>query len=84
MKTLIEKGATVEFSDPYIAKCIDGDEVYTASPLVKENLLRADIVVITTDHTAFDYDLIHQYAPVIFDTKNAMGHFPNTGNYYRL
>jgi UDP-N-acetyl-D-glucosamine dehydrogenase len=81
---LVKKGANVMYSDPYIQHCKDGDQVYEAIPLVQENLERADIVVITTDHTDFDYELIQKFAPVIFDTRNAMSRYSNTNNYYRL
>jgi UDP-N-acetyl-D-glucosamine dehydrogenase len=81
---LVKKGANIMFSDPFIHHCKDGDQVYEAIPLVQENLERADIVVITTDHTDFDYDLIQKFAPVIFDTRNAMSRYTNTNNYYRL
>ena len=33
----------------------------------------ADIVVLCTDHSDFDYERIAHEAPLIFDTRNAFG-----------
>jgi UDP-N-acetyl-D-glucosamine dehydrogenase len=40
--------------------------------LTPELLESADLVLITTDHSAFDYDMIGEKSKVIFDTRNAM------------
>jgi len=34
-------------------------------------LTQQDCVLIATDHSAFDYQQIVQYAPLIIDTRNA-------------
>src|SRR5436190_1923271 len=38
--------------------------------LTEEELTRADVVVVLTDHDAFDYSLVERFAPYIFDTRN--------------
>ena len=40
--------------------------------LTAEMLAEADLVLITTDHSCFDYDLIAAKAKVVFDTRNAL------------
>jgi UDP-N-acetyl-D-glucosamine dehydrogenase len=42
------------------------------SPFTAETLESADVVVITTDHANFDYDLILKHAKRIIDTRNAL------------
>jgi len=42
-------------------------------PLTHERLKRADIVLITTDHTEFPYEEIVEKSSIIFDTRNATG-----------
>ncbi len=70
---LEKTGAVVSFFDPYITRYKykgrqhDGEEMLTAS-LLQE----ADLVVVTTSHTAVDYSFVQQHAKAIFDTKNAM------------
>ncbi len=43
-----------------------------ASPCTAETLQSADVVVITTDHANFDYDLILERSKRIIDTRNAL------------
>ena len=40
-------------------------------PLTPETLASYDAVVLATDHTAFPYELIHEHAALIIDTRNA-------------
>ncbi len=42
-----------------------------ALPYSDELVADTDIVVITTDHTAFDYERIVSNAKVVIDTRNA-------------
>jgi UDP-N-acetyl-D-mannosaminuronate dehydrogenase len=38
-----------------------------------KRLQKVDIVLIATDHVAFDYDDLMRYAKLIVDTRNACG-----------
>lgn len=68
-----EEGSVVEFFDPYIEEYkFKGQFHKGLKELTKEKLEEADIVVITTAHTNFDYEMIQKYSKAIFDTKNAM------------
>lgn len=70
---LQKKGALVEYHDPYIPHIHhehDGwhkDSVKDVMKSVKE----ADVVVIITDHKAYDYQAIVDAAKFVFDTRNA-------------
>jgi UDP-N-acetyl-D-glucosamine dehydrogenase len=71
--SLLEKsGAKVSYSDPYIPEFIHNGKTYKSIEINDENLKNSDIVIITTDHEKFDYELIYKYSPLILDTRNAL------------
>ena len=43
-------------------------------------LMKNDLVVITSAHSAFDYEMISKNATAIFDTRNAMKNIENREN----
>lgn len=65
------QGAIVSYNDPYIPEFQHLGKRYTSVELVKENIEEADIVIITTMHTCYDYQMIVNNANILFDTKNA-------------
>jgi len=70
--SLLEKeGAHVIYNDPYIPSFTLAGKVYNSVPVTAELLAGLDLVVITTDHSSYDYDLIVEQAPYVFDTRNA-------------
>ncbi len=70
-------GAHVEYSDPHVArghKMREHDmSVYASVPLDAATLTGYDAVVVATDHDAFDWELIAREAPLVVDTRNALG-----------
>jgi UDP-N-acetyl-D-glucosamine dehydrogenase len=78
---ILEKyGAVVEYNDPYIPTFKYKDREYMSVDLTEENLKEADLVIITTMHSSYNYELIQANSKVIFDTKNAMGNIANRQN----
>jgi UDP-N-acetyl-D-glucosamine dehydrogenase len=72
MSLLRGQGARVSFHDPHARTLeIDGGQSQQSRPLTAANLKRADLVIIVTDHTDFDYDMIARHATLILDTRNA-------------
>lgn len=74
---LVNKGAEVVYHDPYIPAIEPRDcPNYTGSsvPLIAEELRRADLVLILTDHSDIDYDWVVKEAQVVVDTRNATRH----------
>ncbi|MGV3466808.1 MAG: nucleotide sugar dehydrogenase [Heyndrickxia sp.] len=71
--TLMEKaGANFTVVDPFVEKFrLNNKEIQTVE-LDKELLQNADLVLITTDHTTFDYEMIAENSPVVFDTRNTL------------
>lgn len=72
------KGAKVAYHDPYVPhiqidtlnlKCVNLDEA---------RLKKADCVVITTNHSAYDYEWIVEHARCVVDTRNATKHVPGS------
>lgn len=84
IEELERRGAHVQFSDPHVPSCRHDGRLYEAVPLSKELLRAADLVIITTDHSTFDYPLIGRHASALFDTRNAMKGVPASGRYYLL
>jgi UDP-N-acetyl-D-glucosamine dehydrogenase len=77
MELLEHRGATVEFHDPHVSKIPPTREHanYTGRKSValsSEVLEGFDAVLISTDHDAVDYALIHDHARLIVDTRNVM------------
>ncbi|MBN2570808.1 MAG: nucleotide sugar dehydrogenase [Ignavibacteriales bacterium] len=68
-------GAKVDYNDPYIAK-LPKMRMYKYNmksvPLNKATLKKYDLVVISTDHSNYDYKFIANNASLILDTRNAM------------
>lgn len=69
-----EKGASVEYSDPLIPilpKTRKYDYHMNSVKLTKEKLKSYDLVVLSTDHSNFDYKFIAQNSKLIIDSRNA-------------
>ena len=43
----------------------------------KDNLSKADAVIITTDHSNVDYEKVGKYAKLVIDTRNIMANVNN-------
>ncbi|WP_092275491.1 nucleotide sugar dehydrogenase [Brevibacillus centrosporus] len=84
IELLKQKGARVVFSDPKIPRITYKGTNYEGIELTAENLSNADIVVLTTDHSDYDYNLIGTNAEVLFDTRNAMQGIEHKNHYFRL
>jgi UDP-N-acetyl-D-glucosamine dehydrogenase len=75
IELLMEKGAHVDFNDPYIQrtkKMRHYDLKKSSVPLTKESLKTYDCVIVATDHSSYDYAFILKHASLIVDTRNAM------------
>lgn len=72
---LLAKGADVIYHDPHIPHVGPKDNfTYQAKSvaLTDTTIREADCVVILTDHSGVDYDLVAENASVIVDTRNAL------------
>lgn len=83
MDILAEKKANVAYYDPYISEIPERD--YIRKDLNRETLSWADVVLLTTDHSSFDYQWIADNCDCILDTKNAFRKVKNCrAKIYRL
>ena len=74
IELLREKGAKVDYNDPYIAKTHKQREhnlQMVSKKLSAKMLAGYDAVLISTDHTDYDYDWIVANAKLVIDTRNA-------------
>lgn len=76
MELLKERGAAVDYNDPYIPKPPKLRH-YTLTqgsvPVTAENLSSYDCVVIATDHSVYDPVFIADHAQLLIDTRNLTG-----------
>ena len=74
--SLLERaGAVVCYHDPHVPsfpRKRDYDFTMQSRPLRADVLEETDCVVVVTDHTAIDWDLVGRCAPLVVDTRNAM------------
>lgn len=83
VELLVEKGANVDYNDPYIPqtkKMRQYDFKKNSVPLTKDTLKKYDCVVIATDHSSYDYEFIVNNASLVVDTRNAANKFGKHGN----
>ena len=72
MRLLKEKGARVDYSDPYIPVFprLRGQSFDLQSiTLTPENIAGYDVLLLATDHAQFDYALLLEKARLIIDTR---------------
>ena len=69
---LLEKNADVVYHDTYVEDFNVGGKDIPSVPLTAEELEKTDLVVIVTDHSNVDYDLVVRSAPLVLDTRNAL------------
>jgi UDP-N-acetyl-D-glucosamine dehydrogenase len=81
MELLREKGAEVAYSDPHVAsfpKMREHHFTLESMHLTRESIASYDLLLLATNHSAFDYDLIQKHAKVIVDTRGVyLNNFPN-------
>ncbi|MDP3148845.1 MAG: nucleotide sugar dehydrogenase [Ignavibacteria bacterium] len=74
IEILRERGCIVDYNDPYVPK-LPKTRKYEydmeSIPLTEENLQNYDVLLLSTDHTNYDYKFIAGNAKLIVDTRNA-------------
>jgi UDP-N-acetyl-D-glucosamine dehydrogenase len=76
MKLLGERGAVLTYNDPHVPSLpkmrhYPNLPALESQPLTPAYLGAQDCVVISTDHSAYDYDFIVSHAKLVLDTRNA-------------
>ena len=75
VRLLMEEGANVSYSDPYVSKVEIRGEILVSVNLTSQLLKSMDCVVILTDHSVFDYPMIASDSPLVLDCRNSLGNF---------
>ena len=71
LKLLIEDGAVVSYHDPFVLKLHEEGVTLESVELTDEVLSDADVAVILTDHSQFNYVRILEHVTMLVDTRNA-------------
>lgn len=76
LELLMERGAVLSYSDPHVPRLPKMRHYQhlpqmTSSALTPEFLAAQDCVLISTDHSAFDYNFIVEHSRMVLDTRNA-------------
>jgi UDP-N-acetyl-D-glucosamine dehydrogenase len=72
MELLRAKGAHVDYSDPHVPvfpRMREHRFELASVALSPASIASYDVVLLATSHSAFDYELIRQYANLIVDTR---------------
>jgi UDP-N-acetyl-D-glucosamine dehydrogenase len=74
MELLLERGCDVDYNDPYVPQ-LPHMRMYDIQrksvELTAENLSQYDCVLISTDHSVYDWDFIVKNSRLVVDTRNA-------------
>ena len=83
LKLLLERGAVVRYTDPFVGVVTTGDVTLEAMTLEEALAGGIDCAVITTAHAQIDYAEIARRVPVVVDTRNALKRV-KAGHVFRL
>ncbi|NCO65768.1 MAG: UDP-N-acetyl-D-glucosamine dehydrogenase [Candidatus Aquicultor secundus] len=71
--SLLEKrGAHILYHDPYVDEQIIDTKTYTSVELTPDIVTKSDCVLVVTDHTEVDYNMVADNAKLIVDTRNKL------------
>jgi len=75
MELLLARGAALTYNDPHVPSLPEMRHHHLpamqSQELTTEFLKSQDCILIATDHSAYDYEQIVKYAPLVVDTRNA-------------
>jgi UDP-N-acetyl-D-glucosamine dehydrogenase len=69
---LLKKGATVVYHDPWVDRFVVGGQTMERCDLTAEACKDADAVLVITDHSGVDYEMVVRNADLVLDTRNAL------------
>ena len=72
MEILVRRGAAVEYSDPHVPvfpKMREHKFDLRSVSLSPERVATYDVVLVATNHDAFDYEIVKRHAQLIVDTR---------------
>ena len=72
-RLLADQGAQVSYHDPLVPMFRDDGREHRSVPLTTEAIEAADCVMIVTNHSTIDFELVRERARAVVDTRNALG-----------
>jgi UDP-N-acetyl-D-glucosamine dehydrogenase len=72
IRLLEQRGAIVKYHDPHVPKLHEDGVELESIALTADLLHGTDCVVIVTDHTGLDYQLVAREAKLVVDTRHAL------------
>lgn len=75
LEKLRQKGAELSYHDPLVPSLPWHFGGLDSVSLTEDTLAEADCVVLLTDHTELDRELLATHSPLVLDTRNAMQSF---------
>ncbi|OKO96091.1 UDP-glucose dehydrogenase [Geobacillus proteiniphilus] len=84
VELLEQYGAEFAVVDPYVPSFRACNRVIETVELTPELLEQSDLVLITTDHSNIDYEMVARHSRVVFDTRNAMKDVSKPAKYVKL
>jgi len=79
---VVKKGGVVSYNDPHIPHITTHDDhSFVSVELSEETIANADVVVITTKHSVYDFEKIRKHARLIVDLQNV---YEGGENIYKL
>jgi UDP-N-acetyl-D-glucosamine dehydrogenase len=79
IENLEKNGAVVSYNDPFIPEFKHNGKKYS-SVKWEDMIEKADVVIITTNHSCYDYQTIVDKANLLYDTRNATKNVKNNRN----
>jgi UDP-N-acetyl-D-glucosamine dehydrogenase len=84
IELLRHKGASISYSDPHVPSIrVDGGSLESA-PIDAKTLGSYDLVIVATDHSAFDGAMIAQSAKLVVDARNLLKGHKASGRVVKL
>lgn len=73
IRDLLGREALVSIHDPHVEGFEVDETSFESEDLTPQNLRKADCVIVLTNHSAIDFDMVATHAKLVFDTRNAFG-----------
>ncbi len=71
----------IDYYDPYIPKVnVNSNTINSISEINSSVIESYDIILITTDHSVFDFDMIAKSSKIVIDTRNSCKNAENRDN----
>jgi UDP-N-acetyl-D-glucosamine dehydrogenase len=72
IRLLKAAGAAVAYNDPFVPNYSDGQTTMVSQEVSMANLRDADIVLVLTNHSSYNWELVRSAASVVVDTRGAL------------